>query len=142
MRILVPVDGSNAANRAVAYAVELTAGRENAQVVLVNIQNAETLDISDFTAVITRETDKKEAARRSRKALRKAVEICRKASVAYEAHAELGPIAETINRLARRLPADQIVMGSRGLGGLRRLLLGSVAAKVARLARVPVTLVK
>lgn len=142
MRILVPVDGSHPANRAVAYAAGLVAGREDANIVLVNVQNTETLDVSDFTAVMTRRADKEAAALASRKALRKAIEICRKAGVAYETHAEFGPVAETINRLARQLRADQVVMGTRGLSGLRRLLLGSVAAKVARLARVPVTLIK
>jgi nucleotide-binding universal stress UspA family protein len=142
VRILVPVDGSSPANRAVAHAVGLIAGRTDGQIVLVNVQNAETLDISDVTAVMTRQADRKEAALASRKALRKAIDICRKASVAYETHAELGPIADTVNRLARRLGVDQIVMGTRGLSGLRRMLLGSVAAEVARLARVPVTLIK
>jgi nucleotide-binding universal stress UspA family protein len=37
---------------------------------------------------------------------------------------------------------DQVVIGSRGLGAIGRLVLGSVATKVAHLARVPVTLVK
>ena len=37
--------------------------------------------------------------------------------------------------------ADEIVMGTRGLGGLAGLLLGSVATEVIREAKVPVTLV-
>jgi nucleotide-binding universal stress UspA family protein len=52
------------------------------------------------------------------------------------------PIANTIGRLARQLGVDQIVIGSRGLGAIGRLVLSSVATKVAHLARVPVTLVK
>lgn len=55
---------------------------------------------------------------------------------------ELGGIAETIAAIPRQSKADQIVMGTRGLGALRRLILGSVATEVARLATVPVTLVK
>jgi nucleotide-binding universal stress UspA family protein len=38
-------------------------------------------------------------------------------------------------------PADLIVLGARGRGGLERLLLGSVADGVARRSRVPVLLV-
>jgi nucleotide-binding universal stress UspA family protein len=142
MRILVPVDGSAPANRAVNYAAALARDKAGALVILVNVQSRETLDISDVTAVISSEADRKEAAAKSRRALRKAVAICRGAPVAFETHAELGPIAETIDRLARRLDADQIVMGTRGIGGLRRLFIGSVATKVAQLARIPVTLVK
>jgi nucleotide-binding universal stress UspA family protein len=37
---------------------------------------------------------------------------------------------------------DQIVIGSRRLGAIGRLVPGSVATKIAHLTRVPVTLVK
>ncbi len=142
MRILVPVDGSAPANRAVAYAATLVAGRDDALLTLVNVQGPETLEVSDVSAVMSRKADRQLAARRSKTALRKAARICQDAQVKFETRVELGPIAETIDRLARRLDVDQIVIGSRGLGAIRRLVLGSVATKVARLARVPVTLVK
>jgi nucleotide-binding universal stress UspA family protein len=142
MRILVPVDGSAPANRAVAHAAALARDQADALIILVNVQSPETLDISDVTAVISREADRKEAEAHSRRALRKAIAICRQAPIAFETHAALGPIAETINRLARQLDADQIVMGTRGMAGLRRLFVGSVATKVAQLARIPVTLIK
>jgi nucleotide-binding universal stress UspA family protein len=59
-----------------------------------------------------------------------------------ETRAEYGPVAETIDRIARETQADQIVMGTRGLGRVRGLLLGSVATQVVHLADIPVTLVK
>jgi nucleotide-binding universal stress UspA family protein len=142
MRILVPVDGSAPANRAVAYAAALAHDKPDALLILVNVQSSETLDVSDFTAVISSQADKKTAAARSRKALRKAIAICRRAPIAFETYAALGPVAETVDRLARQLGADQIVIGTRGMGGLRRLFVGSVATKVVQLARVPVTLIK
>jgi nucleotide-binding universal stress UspA family protein len=142
MRILVPVDGSAPANRAVAHAVALARGSTGARLVLVNVQSRDTLDISDVSAVISAEADRKAAAARSRKALRKAIAICRQAPIGFETHCALGSIPETIDRLARELDADQIVMGTRGIGGLRRVLLGSVATKVVLLARIPVTLIK
>lgn len=58
------------------------------------------------------------------------------------ARAEIGAAAETIDRVVRELGADQLVTGTRGLGSLGNLFLGSVAAKVVQLADVPVTLVK
>jgi len=142
MRILVPVDGSAPANRAVAYASKLAAGRDDALITLVNVQGPETLEVSDVSAVMSRKTDRQLAAQRSKTALRKAVRICHDAQVKFETRVALGPIAETIDRLARQLDADQIVIGSRGLGAIGRLVLGSVATKVAHLARIPVTLVK
>lgn len=142
MRILVPVDGSAPASRAVAHAIALARGRDDALIILVNVQNPATLDISDISAVMSVKADRQLVARRSKAALRKAARICADAQVKCQTRAELGPVADTVDRLARDLDVDQIVIGSRGLGALGRLVLGSVATRVARLARVPVTLVK
>ena len=38
MRILVPVDGSDSANRAAAHAVALVRGRADAEIILLNVQ--------------------------------------------------------------------------------------------------------
>jgi nucleotide-binding universal stress UspA family protein len=142
MRILVAVDGSAPANRAVAHAITLARNSDDALIILVNVQGPETLEVSDVSAVMSRNADRQLVERRSKTALRKAVQICRDAKVKFETRVELGPIAATINRVARQLGVDQIVLGSRGLGAVGRLVLGSVATKVAHLARVPVTLVK
>jgi nucleotide-binding universal stress UspA family protein len=44
--------------------------------------------------------------------------------------------------LAEKLPADLIVMGTRGLSGLKHVLLGSVAERTIRHAPCPVLTVK
>jgi nucleotide-binding universal stress UspA family protein len=142
MRILVPIDGSAPSLRAVEYAIGLAGGRAGSEIILLNVQGPETLDVSDFTAVVTAQADRARAARQSKAALRKAVARCEQANARFTARAEIGPVAETIAELTRRLEVDQIVIGSRGLGALGRLFLGSVATKVARLVQVPVTLVK
>jgi nucleotide-binding universal stress UspA family protein len=142
MRIVVPIDGSAASHRALTHALAILAGHKDASLILLNVQSAETLDVSDVSAVMSAAHDRKLAARRSARALREPLAMCRAAGTHYEIRAELGPVAETIDRLARELKADQIVMGTRGHGAIGRLLLGSVAGKVVELASVPVTLVK
>jgi len=142
LRIAVAVDGSAPANRAVGHALSLVAGRPGSEIVLVNAQNLQTLDVSDISAVMTVEVDRRLAARQSRTALRRAIALCRKAQATFVARAEIGSPAETIDRVAREVGAHQIVMGTRGLGSLGSLFLGSVATRVVRLAQVPVTLVK
>lgn len=142
LSVVVAVDGSAPANRAVGHALILVAGRPGSEIVLVNAQNLQTLDISDISAVMTVEPDRRLAARQSRIALRRATALCHKAQATFVARAEIGSPAETIDRVAREIGAHQIVMGTRGLGSLGNLLLGSVAARVVRLAQVPVTLVK
>ncbi|MFZ0753664.1 MAG: universal stress protein, partial [Trebonia sp.] len=47
--------------------------------------------------------------------------------------------AETILDVAK--DADMIVVGSRGAGGFKKLLLGSVASQVTRHARIPVVVI-
>ena len=53
----------------------------------------------------------------------------------------VGDPAEKIAEEAAKLPADLIIMGSRGLGALRGML-GSVSSYVLREAQVPVLVVK
>ena len=54
----------------------------------------------------------------------------------------MGPVAPTIADYAAEQGCDSIVMGTHGRGGLADLFLGSVAAKVIHLTRLPVTLIK
>ncbi len=50
--------------------------------------------------------------------------------------------SQAIVSLAHELPADLIVMGTRGASGLKHVVLGSVAERVLRLAPCPVVTVK
>ena len=61
---------------------------------------------------------------------------------AVEAHLALGKPAEEIVRLAEELGAGLIVVGSRGLGGIRRALIGSVSDSVVRHAHCSVLVVR
>lgn len=54
----------------------------------------------------------------------------------------VGVPADALVAAAEAADADLVVLGARGLGGLRRLLLGSVSEKVLRAARRPVLIVK
>ena len=57
-------------------------------------------------------------------------------------HLRMGAVDLEIVVLAEELGADLIVMGSRGLGGLRRALMGSVSDSVVRHAHCPVLVVR
>jgi nucleotide-binding universal stress UspA family protein len=58
------------------------------------------------------------------------------------AHVRIGPIAEQIAALAAEIEAQVVVLGTHGRKGLPRLLLGSVAEKIVRLAPCPVLVVR
>lgn len=76
--------------------------------------------------------------------LREALQRCRVPGhkVCVERRLVSGDAAEQIVRLAREVGCDLIVMGTHGRTGLRRLLMGSVAADVLKNAPCPVVLVK
>ena len=58
-----------------------------------------------------------------------------------EAHLRIGPVTEEIVGLADELEVGLVVMGSRGLGRIRRALTGSVSESVFRHAHCPVMVV-
>jgi nucleotide-binding universal stress UspA family protein len=59
-----------------------------------------------------------------------------------EAHLRVGAAATEIVALAEDIEAGLIVMGSRGLGRIRRALMGSVSDGVVRHAHCPVLVVR
>jgi nucleotide-binding universal stress UspA family protein len=59
-----------------------------------------------------------------------------------KSHRATGVIAHEILRVANDLAVDQIAMGTRGMGSVGNLFLGSVTQRVVHHASVPVLLVK
>ena len=59
-----------------------------------------------------------------------------------QTYVRLGRPVEEIVILADEIDAGLVVVGSRGLGGIRRLLLGSVSDGVVRHAHCPVLVVR
>jgi nucleotide-binding universal stress UspA family protein len=57
-------------------------------------------------------------------------------------HLRMGAVAEEIVDLAGELDVDLIIVGSRGLRGIRRAIAGSVSESVFRYARCPVMVVR
>jgi nucleotide-binding universal stress UspA family protein len=142
MKILVPVDGSPASIRAVKLAVDHVRAKPEASLVLVNVQNFSGLNLPEGTEIMPSAWIVQEEERAADEALKAAVGACREAGIRYVARTERGGVAETIDRVARAEHVQHIFMGTRGLGGVRGLLLGSVATQLLHLIDVPVTLVK
>lgn len=139
MRILVPVDGSAGALRALKHAAALAA--EATVLQLVNVQPPMPL-YGVVRAYLDETRYRKACEELARKALGPAERVARRARAAHRSHVLLGDPGEALAAAARRLKCAGIVMGTRGLGSVGNLLLGSVATRVVHLARVPVTLVK
>jgi len=110
------------------------------EAVLVNVQrpvmSGEVLQVAPIEIT----EDKHAAAAGS--AVAKARAILDAVKVPVTVHEAIGHAAEEIAAAADALKCDGIVMGHRGLGTLRSLVMGSVSEHVVRHAHVPVTLVK
>jgi nucleotide-binding universal stress UspA family protein len=81
--------------------------------------------------------------RRAREVLEAEVEKIRSAGgTVAQGHLVEGRVVPEIVALAEEIGAGLIVMGSRGLGGIRRALMGSVSDSVVRHAHCPVLVVR
>jgi len=69
-------------------------------------------------------------------------EMREEGSEVAQAHPRVGSLAAEIVALAEELGVGLIVMGSRGLGGIRRALMGSVSDAVVRHAHCPVMVMR
>ena len=132
-RILLATDGSREAELAATTAAELVkATGSDLQVVHV-----------DPLYVYARAVRTAETEEVARKILDEQVDRLREAGVdVAEAHLRVGLPAEVIVTLAETIAAGLIVMGSRGVGGIRRALMGSVSDSVVRHAHCPVMVVR
>lgn len=141
-KILVPVDGSPASLRALDLAIKMATQNAGTSLLLLNVQNIRAIELAGASEA--RDTDwlREAGSRASGKALKDATGKCEHAGVAFETLVRAGQIAEVIAQVAREEHIQHIVMGTRGLGGIQGLLLGSVATQVIHLAEVPITLIK
>lgn len=139
MRILLAVDGSECGLRAARFVVELFAGRE-VQVEVVNVQA--TTPYGELLSGKTRARVEQWHQERGRLEAADSLQVLLRAGVSSALHVLAGEPARAIAAMAKERGCGLIVMGSRGLGAVSGAVLGSVAAKVIRLAEVPVTVVK
>lgn len=139
-KLLIPVDGSENSTRAVQQAIRLAKTGAVAGVDLLHVQPPllyVELLIGPQQKLIDQWSNKQ-----GRAATVTASTSLAEAGVAFELHVDSGDIADTIVAHAAVHNCDLIVMGTRGMGAIGNLVLGSVATKVIHLAQIPVILVK
>ncbi|MBL8225334.1 MAG: universal stress protein [Chromatiales bacterium] len=134
--ILVPMDGSPAALRALRHVARSRRGRP-VHVLVLNVQPG-----MPPSRHVTRAMIAEYQATHGEAALKPARELATRLKLDAEYYVRSGDAAREIAALARETGCQEIVMGTRGLSRLGGVLLGSVASKVVHLAGVPVTLVK
>jgi nucleotide-binding universal stress UspA family protein len=140
-RILLATDGSEHAGRTIGKVIELSAAMSApAQVHVLNVQEQ---PVVYGAAEIYLPYEKAEEFVRAagQKIVDEAAMALRNAGLVPATEVAVGEVAPTIVRRARELGCNLIVMGTRGMGAVGNLVLGSAATKVIHLTDIPVLLV-
>lgn len=135
--IVVGFDGSPDATRALAWACD-TAIAKRLPLLVVTAVEARRLPATSIVRPPTEE-DLEAALQRAQEEVDRLLAGLRETPVDYLVVAVAGQPAAVL--LEEADGADQLVVGSRGLGGVSRLLVGSVSSQVVNHAHCPVTVV-
>ncbi|MBI3842444.1 MAG: universal stress protein [Thaumarchaeota archaeon] len=145
-KILVPYDGSKHSKKALKEALEI-ARKFGSQAYLVSVAEAsEVRAPGTLLGVMQSKKMKKLSSklleaviRKTDLMLQKEMEVCRNKGIDAYYHVLTGNIANSILNFAKKYQIDLIVIGSRGLSGISKIMsLGSVSRKVSEEADCPV----
>ena len=141
-RILLATDGSEEADLAALRAVEL-AQRTDSELHVVHVGVVPNF-LKSYPGTLGFERRLYEEIEEvSRELLRKqSWQVKATGATVAGTHLRMGEVDLEIVTLAEELGADLIVMGSRGLGVIRRALMGSVSDSVVRHAHCPVLVIR
>jgi nucleotide-binding universal stress UspA family protein len=134
--ILVPFDGSKPAEAALEQAIELARG-EGSRLTLIGVATRPPWIAPSYAAAIPTDAELENEVER---VLARALERV-PADVPAAAVVRSGVPSEVILDRIRQGLHDLVVMGSRGRGGIRSLVLGSVSQAVIHRSPVPVVVV-
>jgi nucleotide-binding universal stress UspA family protein len=142
-RLLVPIDGSPAADAGLREAIRLASNHPDSSIRLLHVP--ESLPALHGMGVIAGGPMLRSMAAFGQKVLKNAKLLVERNGLRAETvlhKRSRGPAADGIVREAAKWRADLIVMGTHGRRGIGRLVMGSDAESVLREARVPVLMVK
>jgi YjbE family integral membrane protein len=141
-RILLPVDASESAARAVEYVIALWRNHPAPEAMDIHLMNVQREVSGDVARFVPKDSLQDYHRERSEKALERARKMLDEAGAKYRLHMLVGKPWEAISDYAAQNRFDLIAMGTRGLGTYTGAALGSVAQGVVERSPVPVLLVK
>jgi nucleotide-binding universal stress UspA family protein len=136
MKILMPVDASEAALAPVTYLESLARAGVELEVVVLNVQPRFHRHVAQFTSKSARDSLRQE---RSRAAMARAIEALALRSIAFRAFAEVGNPADRIAAVAEREKVDEVMMGVGRHPAWLRWVNPSIAQSVMERTDIPVT---
>ncbi|WP_408950023.1 universal stress protein [Lysobacter sp. Hz 25] len=140
MRILIAVDGSDAALRAVRHAIRLAGDLKEPPE--MHLLYADEPLMRSVALSLGLQGAARYHADNGKGATQKARAMLKRAKAACEEHLVVGDPAATILKFAKANRCDLVIMGSHGRSALKSLFLGSVTSKVLVSCSVPLTIVR
>ncbi|RPH42509.1 MAG: universal stress protein [Burkholderiales bacterium] len=140
MTILIAIDGSPASLEAARYGLRLARDGLRTGFVLATVQ--EPTYLYEMVLAPNAEALERISGAVGRRVLAPAEALFEAAGVSYEREIGSGDPATALLEIAQRHGCTAILMGARGMGALRGMLLGSVSQAVIQRATVPVTVVR
>ena len=138
--IMVPYDKSEPANRAFEYALDL-AKKYNSSISIVSCVSLQVPTDPYFGTAYVETT--KLLREDAVKSISKLEPRLRESNISFKTEVlEVISITESLLSYAESHNVDLIVIGSRGLGGFKKLLLGSIASGISQHSKCPVLIVK
>ena len=145
-KILIPIDGSQSADHALDVGLDL-AGKYSAEVMVITVFDSPRPSLLAKGMLYAPASTEKYLEELSNfndrilsEALKKAIKF--KPKIRVSKKLVEGRPADKIVEIAKKEAVDLIVIGSRGLGGMKEFFLGSVSDRVADEAPCPVLIVK
>lgn len=139
-RILIPIDGSQLSLKAAKQGVYIARKLES-KVVFLYVIDVRTIQTSSLTGVdsgILRTTLRNAAERY----LNEAAKLAEEENITFQNRIREGLPAEDILKEIEEEKIDLVIMGSKGMSGAHRVIIGSTAEEVVRWSPCPVLIVK
>jgi nucleotide-binding universal stress UspA family protein len=145
-KILVPIDGSKNADNALNKAL-IIAEKFDSKLILIHVisdfipdfsTTSEGLQIPNTTVVKIRTAIREQA----ETMMKKKLDQVQKKKLNCISIIQVGDVGSEIIQYAEKNNVELVVIGARGLGKFKQLLLGSVSNKVATNSHCPVLIVK
>lgn len=142
MKILLAVDGSQNSSIAVrSLTKHLPWLRDTPKIDLIYVQLPLRPIGSLLGTPLSQETIDQYYREQTAEHLAEAKRILHEAKLAFETHLIIGDPAQEIRKFAESHRSDVILIGSRGMGAIGNLLLGSTAAKILHMSTIPVVVI-